>query len=42
MDQCYLVAVFSEKIYLAKSQNKTQDKKFLAIIEAFKTWRHYL
>ena len=26
----------------AKTRYKTYDGKFLAIVEAFKTWRHYL
>ena len=27
---------------LAETQYKTQDGELLAIVEAFKTWRHYL
>ena len=27
---------------LAKTRYKTHDQKLLAIIEAFKTWHHYL
>lgn len=33
---------FSKKIILVKTQYKTHDERFLAIVEVFKTWRHYL
>ena len=38
----HLVAFFSQKIIPAKTRYETHDGKFLAIVEAFKTWRHYL
>ena len=40
--QYYLVAFFSRKMILVETNCKTHDGKFLAIIEAFKTWRYYL
>ena len=36
------MAYFAHKIITAKTQYKTYDGEFLAIVEAFKTWRHYL
>ena len=42
LDQWHLVAYYSQKMILAKTQYKTHDFKFLAIVKAFKTWRHYL
>ena len=36
------VAFFFCKIILAETRYETNDGKFLAIVEAFKTWRHYL
>ena len=37
-----LIAYFSQKMIPAETQYETHDGKLLAIIEAFKTWRHYL
>ena len=36
------VAYFLRKIISAKTWYKTHDSELLAIVEAFKTWRHYL
>ena len=36
------VAFFSQKMIPAETRYKTHDGKLLAIVEAFKTWRHYL
>ena len=36
------MAFFSQKMILAKIRYKIHHSKFLAIIEAFKTWNHYL
>lgn len=33
---------FLQEMIPAEIQYKTLDDKFLAIVEAFKTWRHYL
>ena len=38
----HLVAYFSQKMILAKTCYKTHNGELLAIVEAFKTWRHYL
>ena len=40
--QWYLVAYYSQKMISAKMCYKTHDTEWLAIIEAFKNWRHYL
>ena len=40
--QWYLVAFFSRKIIPAETRYETHDGELLAIVEAFKTWRHYL
>ena len=40
--QWHPVAYFSRKMIPAETQYKTHDAKLLAIVEAFKTWRHYL
>ena len=40
--QWHPVAYFSRKMILAKTWYKTHNAELLAIIEAFKTWRHYL
>ena len=40
--QWHPVAYFSRKIISAKTQYKTHNGKLLPIVEAFKTWRHYL
>ena len=42
LGQWHLVAFFSKKIIPAKTQYETHDGELLAIIEAFKTWKHYL
>ena len=36
------MAFFSHKMIPAETRYKTHDGKFLTIIKAFKTWRHYL
>ena len=36
------VAFYSQKMILAKTRYKTYKNELLAIVEAFKTWRHYL
>ena len=36
------VAYFSRKIIPAKTRYKTHNGELLAIVKAFKTWRHYL
>ena len=38
----YPVAFFSQKMIPAETRYETHDGKFLAIVETFKTWRHYL
>ena len=38
----HLVAYFSRKMIPAEICYKTHDGELLAIVEAFKTWRHYL
>ena len=38
----YPMAFFSQKMILAKTRYETNDGELLAIVEAFKTWRHYL
>ena len=40
--QWYPVAFFLKKMIPAKTRYETYDGELLAIIEAFKTWRHYL
>ncbi len=35
-------AFFSRKMIPAETRYKTYDQELLAIVEAFKTWRHYL
>ncbi len=40
--QWYLVAFFSKKMILAKTWYDTHNNELLKIVEAFKTWRHYL
>ena len=41
LSQWHLLAFFSRKIILAEIRYKIHDGEFLAIVEAFKTWRHY-
>ena len=38
----HLVAFFLRKMILAETRYETHDGELLAIIKAFKTWRHYL
>ena len=40
--QLHLVAYFLRKIIPAETKYKTYNGKLLAIVKAFKTWRHYL
>ena len=40
--QWHSVAYFSRKIIPAETRYETHDVELLAIVEAFKTWRHYL
>ena len=42
LSQWHLVAFFSRKMILIKTWYETHNGKLLAIIEIFKTWRHYL
>ena len=42
LDQWHLIAFYSQKMIPAKTWYKTHDGELLAIVEAFKTWRHYL
>ena len=42
LGQCHLVAFFSRKMIPAKTWYKTHDSELLAIVKAFKMWRHYL
>ncbi len=36
------IAFFSQKMIPAETRYKTHDQELLAIVETFKTWRHYL
>ena len=40
--QWHPVAYFSKKMIPAETRYETHNAEFLAIVEAFKTWRHYL
>ena len=40
--QWHPVPYFSRKIISAETWSKTHDSELLAIVESFKTWRHYL
>ena len=40
--QWHLVAYYLRKMIPAKMRYETHDAELLAIIEAFKNWRHYL
>ena len=40
--QWHLVTYFLRKMFAAETRYKTHDGELLAIVEAFKTWRHYL
>ena len=42
LGQWYPVAFFSQKIIPAKTRYETHNAELLAIVKAFKTWRHYL
>ena len=42
LSQWYPVAFFSRKMISAETQYETHDGKFFAIVEALKTWGHYL
>ena len=41
-DQWHPVAYFSRKMIPVETRYKTHNAELLAIVEAFKTWRHYL
>ena len=40
--QWHPIAYFLRKMISAETRYKTHDSELLAIVEAFKTWRHYL
>ena len=42
LGQWHPVAFFSRKIILAETRYETHGRKLLAIVEAFKTWHHFL
>ena len=42
LGQWHPVAFFFQKMIPAETKYKTHDSKLLAIVEAFKIWRHYL
>ena len=42
LGQWHLIVYYSWKILPAKTRYKTHNDKLLAIVEAFKTWQHYL
>ncbi len=42
LGQWHLIAFFSREMILAETKYKTHNGELLAIVEAFKTWRHYL
>ncbi len=42
LGQWHPIAFFSRKMIPAEIRYETHDGKLLAIVEAFKTWRHYL
>ena len=42
LGQWHPVAFFSRKIIPAETRYETHNDELLAIVEAFKTWRHYL
>ena len=42
LGQWHLMAYYSRKMILAKTRYKTHNSQLLAIVEAFKTWQHYL
>ena len=42
LGQWHPIAFYSQKMIPAKTRYKTHNSELLAIVEAFKTWRHYL
>ena len=42
LGQWHPVVFFSQKMILAKTRYETHNGEILAIVEAFKTWRHYI
>ena len=42
LSQWHPIAFFSKKMIPTKTRYKTHNSKLLAIVEAFKTWCHYL
>ena len=42
LGQWHLIVFFSRKMIPAETRYETHNGKLLAIVEAFKTWRHYL
>ena len=42
LGRCYLIAFFFRKMIPAKTRYETHNGELLAIVEAFKTWKHYL
>ncbi len=42
LDRGHLVAFFSRKMIATETRYETYDKELLAIVEVFKTWKHYL
>ena len=40
--QWHLIVFYSQKMILAKTRYKTHNGELLVLVEAFKTWRHYL
>ena len=42
LSEWHLVAFFFRKIIPVKTRYETHNGKLLAIVKAFKTWRHYL
>ena len=42
LGQWHLVAFFSSKMIPAETRFETHDGELLAIVEVFKTWKHYL
>ncbi len=42
LGQWHLVVFFSKKMILAEPRYETHNNELLAIIKAFKTWKHYL
>ncbi len=42
LGQWYPVAFFFQKMILVKTRYETHNGELLAIVKAFKTWKHYL